>query len=224
MTEKSLADYSPSEKAQWRAYEDDPIKFLESLSWSPQDKNLFQNSFPRAFKQRGVRFKDYLISAAMTEVKNVKDLIEEPEREQVVRWSSLPLSRKVQMTDASCDDLICCWLEIKEIDYEILSDHEEKYINLLCRLLPIEKAPDIVVSAFHRDEKQTWEGRLPSFELYQKNFGILQSVWAQLYGAVHVGGWPLRDWQELLSCTDSLPTWGLCGLLQSFWRRIVTLP
>lgn len=168
LTEKSLADYSPSEKAQWRAYEDDPIKFLESLSWSPQDKNLFQDSFQRAFKQRGVRFKDYLISAAMTEVKNVKDLIEEPEREQVVRWSSLPLSRKVQMTDASCDDLICCWLEIKEIDYEILSDHEEKYIKLLCRLLPIEKAPDIVVSAFHRDEKQTSEGRLPSFELYQK--------------------------------------------------------
>lgn len=51
LTEKSLADYSPSEKAQWRAYEDDPIKFLESLSWSPQDKNLFQDSFQRAFKQ-----------------------------------------------------------------------------------------------------------------------------------------------------------------------------
>lgn len=168
VTEKSLADYSPSEKAQWRAYEDDPIKFLESLSWSPQDKNVFQVSFQRASKQRGVRFKDYLISTAMAEVSYVKGLIEEPEREQVVRWSSLPLSRKVQMTDASCDDLICCWLEIKEIDYEILSDYEEKYIKLLRRLLPIEKTPDIVVSAFHRDEKQTSEGRLPSFELYQK--------------------------------------------------------
>lgn len=168
MTEKSLADYSPSEEAQWRAYEDDPIKFLQSLSWSPQDKEFFHLSFQRAFKQRGVRFKDYLISTALTEVRYVKDLIEEPEREQVVRWSSLPLSRKVQMTDTSCDDLICCWLEIKEINYEILSDHEEKYIKLLRRLLPIKPTPDMVVSAFHRDEKQTPEGRLPSLELYRK--------------------------------------------------------
>ena len=65
-------------------------------------------------------------------------------------------------------DLIFCWLEIKEIDYEILSEHEREYRTLLYRLLPIEPTPDIVVSAFHRDEKKTPEGRLPSLELYLK--------------------------------------------------------
>lgn len=122
--QKSLAEYSPSEKAQWRAYEDDPIRFTGSLSWLPGEK-------------------DFVVSTALTELIAVKALVEGPESEQTVRWSLLPLSPKAELPDALCDDLICCWLEIKDLDFELLPEHAEEYIKLLRLLLPmpIETTP-----------------------------------------------------------------------------------
>lgn len=78
-----------------------------------------------------------------------------------------PTDPRTEITDALCDALIFCWLEVKKINSYIRAKHTEKYEQLFRRLLPgssrtVEKTSDAVESAFHRDEKRTPDGRLPS--------------------------------------------------------------
>lgn len=87
VTEKSLADYSASEKASWREYEDDPDKFIDSLDWLSHEKEAFRMLYQGSETQ----LKDFLIDTAQADLSRVKTFLEGPENAETIQWTSLPL-------------------------------------------------------------------------------------------------------------------------------------
>lgn len=92
-----------------------------------------------------------------------------PSMPQTVRWSSLPFNE--QLTDGSLDDLIFCWIHVKQISYYVIFSKVQKYQAVLSRLLPVvtscPQSIQTVESAFHRAEKTTVHGIYASDELYR---------------------------------------------------------
>lgn len=172
MTEKSLGDHSASEKGRWREYEDEPEKFLEHLDLALPFKEKLRSNFHFHAENLEDNFKDFLIFTAAHDLTRIQKLVELAGKEKSIQWSLLDLSGSPG-TDASCDDLIFCWIEAMKVNCHVSPKHTDEYAQLFRCLLPIalksvEETSDIVASAFHRKERPTPDGRLTSEAIYNK--------------------------------------------------------
>lgn len=141
------------------------------LAWPEDVKEPFESSFQGWSRNTGVDEKTFLVNTALDEIRKIKFMLDS-ETEESVRWSSLPLKYGLELTDASCDDLIFCWTELRNIDHFLRPQYADSYKQLLSRLLPTVKRPaeqlGIHEISFYRNEKHTADGRCPSLVIWQK--------------------------------------------------------
>lgn len=173
MTEKSLGDRSASEKGRWGEYEDEPDEFFEHLDLPPDSKDYMRDRFRLYAKAHGNDFKSFLVFTAMSDLIMIQNIVERAGKETSIQWSQLDLSISLEKTDASCDDLIFCWLEAMKINCAVAAKHADGYEQLFNSLLPIpvksmKEMSDSVASAFHSAERPTPDGRLACEGIYRK--------------------------------------------------------
>lgn len=119
MTEKSLADLSASEKGRWREYEDEPDKFFNILDLPLPSREYLRHKFHLYAEMEIMddnKLKSFLTSTAAGDLGRIRTFIKQAGKEKSIQWSLLDLSGSSEMTDASCDDLIFCWLEAMKIN------------------------------------------------------------------------------------------------------------
>lgn len=175
ISDKSLSDVSETEKAEWRNYSD-PKEFYESTGWDQGYLRSFVSDFTDNVAQIGCSFEGWLVFTAQFEMSYLYSTLEIKGLNGQIDWTKISYDDVISATtEIGVDNLIYVWTQLKKFSYRLNAKKvENEYVQMLATMMPKTRREDREIcekeraQAFHRVQRPTENGKLPSEAVYRK--------------------------------------------------------
>lgn len=175
ISDRSLSDVSETEKAEWRNYSD-PKEFYESTGWDQGYLRSFVSDFTDDVAQIGCSFEGWLFFTAQFEMSYLYSTLEIKGLNGQIDWTKISYDDVISATtEIGVDNLIYVWTQLKKFSYRLNAKKvENEYVQMLATMMPKTRRENREIcekeraQAFHRVQRPTENGKLPSEAVYRK--------------------------------------------------------